>query len=193
MRYDPEHKERTRRKVVSEAAAAIRQHGPDRIGVADLMAKAGLTHGGFYAHFKSKDDLVGEAVSEMFDERYQRLLSHIEDLPPGEALATLVDRYVCARHRDGIAEGCPMPSLSGDLARQPIAARRRFEAGAERLAHTIAGLLRAQGRPQPEQLAASILAEMVGAVALSRAVAEPKLSDEILKSSRESIKRRIRP
>ena len=68
MRYDSEHKERTRARVVKEAAKAIRAEGPHRVGVAGVMAKAGLTHGGFYAHFASKDDLVGAAMSQMFDE-----------------------------------------------------------------------------------------------------------------------------
>jgi TetR/AcrR family transcriptional repressor of nem operon len=71
MRYDAEHRQQTREKVVRKAAEAIREFGPDKISVAELMAKVGLTHGGFYAHFKSKDDLVSEAIAYIFNERYK--------------------------------------------------------------------------------------------------------------------------
>src|SRR5262245_31906728 len=119
MRYDSEHKERTRQRVLTEAAAAIRAHGPDGIGVAGLMAKAGLTHGGFYAHFKSKDDLVAQAISHMFEESRQRFLTHTDHADPAVALSRYIDMYVSERHRDTPEHGCPLPALSGDLARMP--------------------------------------------------------------------------
>jgi TetR/AcrR family transcriptional regulator, transcriptional repressor for nem operon len=191
MRYDAGHKELTRRKVLREAAAAIRRHGPAGVGVADLMAQAGLTHGGFYAHFKSKDELVAEAISAMFDERYRGFRSYVEGKEPARGLAMFVDRYLSTTHRDGIRSGCPLPSLSSDVARLPLAARRRFAAGAQRLTQGIANVLRELGKTDPRDLAASMLAEMVGALALSRAVADPDLSGHILSSSRKAIKRRI--
>jgi TetR/AcrR family transcriptional repressor of nem operon len=191
MRYDAEHKELTRRKVLSEAAAAIRRRGPAGVGVADLMAQAGLTHGGFYAHFKSKDELVAEAISAMFDERYRGFRSYVEGKEPTKGLAMFVDRYLSTTHRDGIESGCPLPSLSSDVARLPLAARRRFAAGAERLTQGIANVLRELGKADPRGLAASVLAEMVGALTLSRTVADPDLSRQILTSSREAIKRRL--
>src|SRR5690349_21849670 len=107
MRYDAEHKERTRRKVLSEAAGAIRQHGPAGVGVAELMAKAGLTHGGFYAHFKSKDELIAEAITEMFDAQYRHFLACVEDREPAKGLALFVENYLSARHRDKPETGCP--------------------------------------------------------------------------------------
>ncbi len=193
MRYDSEHKERTHKKVLVEAAAAIREIGPDRIGVADLMAKAGLTHGGFYAHFKSKDHLVAEAVSEMFDEMYERMSFWTRASDPREGLATFIDRYLSTRHRDEPGHGCPMAALAGDLARLPVAARKRFAAGSTRLIGSIAGLLGQLGLPDPERRATSMMSEMVGALALARAVADPVQSERILAASREAIKARIRP
>jgi TetR/AcrR family transcriptional repressor of nem operon len=191
MRYDAEHKEQTRRKVLGEAAAAIRKHGPDGIGVADLMAKAGLTHGGFYAHFKSKDELIAESISTMFDDRHAFFLSCVEGQEPAKALAAFVDGYLSAKHREAIQSGCPLPSLSGDVARLPPAARKRFATGTRRLTNALAEMLRAIGKAEAQQLAASMLAEMVGALALSRAIADPELSDQFLKSSRDFIKRRL--
>ncbi len=93
MRYDSEHKERTRKRVLREAANAIRAEGPDRIGVAALMAKAGLTHGGFYAHFASKDDLIAQAITQMFDDRYEHWAARTKDLEPAEALDAFIDGY----------------------------------------------------------------------------------------------------
>jgi TetR/AcrR family transcriptional regulator, transcriptional repressor for nem operon len=191
VRYDAGHKELTRRRVLSEAAAAIRRRGPAGVGVADLMAQAGLTHGGFYVHFESKDELVAEAISAMFDERYRGFRLYVEGKEPAKGLAMFVDRYLSTVHRDGIESGCPLPSLSSDVARLPLAARRRFAAGAERLTQGIANVLRELGKADPRGLAASMLAEMVGALALSRAVADPELSKQILASSREAIKRRM--
>jgi TetR/AcrR family transcriptional repressor of nem operon len=190
MRYDAEHKERTRQRVVQEAAAAIREYGPDKIGVADLMAKAGLTHGGFYAHFKSKDDLVAEAITQMFDERYAMFTQHMHVAEPASGLAAFIDHYLTTRHRDHRQKGCPLPSLSGDLARMPAVARKRFEAGAQRLIKAIADVLRSLGRPEPDALAASLVAEMVGALALSRAVAKEDVSASILEAARRQVKAR---
>jgi TetR/AcrR family transcriptional repressor of nem operon len=191
MRYDTEHKQRTREKVVQRAAEALREHGPDGIGVADLMKKAGLTHGGFYAHFKSKDDLVAEAIAHMFEDRYELFRESMADLPPAQGLARYIDRYLDIRHRERRATGCPMPALSGDVARLPAVARKRFEAGAQRIVDSIADILRALKRPHPEALAQSALAEMVGTISISRAIADTGFAERMLESSRESIKGRL--
>jgi TetR/AcrR family transcriptional repressor of nem operon len=127
----------------------------------------------------------------MFDERYRGFRSYVEGKKPARGLGMFVDRYLSTTHRDGIQSGCPLPSLSSDVARLPLAARRRFAAGAERLTQGIANVLRELGKTDSRDLAASMLAEMVGALALSRAVADPDLSGQILRSSREAIKRRI--
>jgi TetR/AcrR family transcriptional repressor of nem operon len=191
MRYDSEHKERTRQRVLSEAAAAIRAVGPDGIGVAGLMAKAGLTHGAFYAHFESKEDLVAQAIAQMFDETYQRFLARTEHPDPAVAIEKFIDSYLSTRHRDNPDHGCPLPSLSGELARLPGAARENFAAGLNRLTRAMAKRIRELGRTEADGLATSVVAEMVGALALSRAVAEPSESDAILEASRRAIKARI--
>jgi len=190
MRYVAGHKELTRERVLREAAKAIRQHGPDRIGVADLMAKAGLTHGGFYAHFASKDDLISEAIPFMFADRAELFRKCTEGVPPAEGLARYFDSYLSSRHRDRRDRGCALAALSADLARLPPPARRRFEAGVREATLAIAEVLRVLGRAQPEQLAVSILAEMAGALALARAVQSVALSEEILGAARQSVRRR---
>src|SRR3954470_10441351 len=188
MRYDKDHKARTRERILEEAAKAIRASGPAGVSVGGLMKKAGLTHGGFYAHFGSKEDLVAEAIAHMFGGPYTNFAALTEGKPPAEALASYVDFYLSPRHRDARDRGCPLPALSGDLARMPASARARFGEGVERLRAAIAGLLTAMGRDDPDTLAASAIAEMVGAIALARATDDAARSEEILAATRKALK-----
>src|SRR4051812_43101418 len=98
MRYDTEHKQKTRATVVQAAAKAIRADGPDRVAVAAVMAEAGLTHGGFYAHFKSKDDLVAAAIAQMFADAGARLDHETAGREPAEGLSSYVDFYLSKKH-----------------------------------------------------------------------------------------------
>ena len=191
MRYDSEHKERTRARVLKEAAKAIRAEGPHRVGVAAMMGKAGLTHGGFYAHFASKDDLVVAAMSRMFDEASAKFDRLTAGKPPAAALRAYIDFYLSRQHRDARDTGCPLPSLSADLPRLGVAARRQFAAGLAGLTARVEGLLSALGWPDAEMLASSALAEMAGALSMARGVADPKQSDAILKASRNALKLRF--
>ena len=129
MQYDDNHKERTRARVLAEAAAAIRSKGAERVGVVEVMAGAGLTHGGFYAHFKSKDDLLTEAISYMFDAAYASFLRHTEGRAPADAISNYIDAYLATSQRDDRAHGCPLAALSGDLPNMPAVARARFADG----------------------------------------------------------------
>lgn len=191
MRYDREHKERTRQRILAEAASAIRLQGPDRVGLADIMASLGLTHGGFYAHFRSKDDLVAQAITFMFDETYAWFLGKTEGRPPAEALHSFITAYLSGDHREARGRGCAVASLAGDLPRMPELARARFSEGAERLPAGIARLLQKLERPDPDLLATSVVAEMAGALALARAVSDGRRSDQILEGSRRLIKARL--
>ena len=107
MRYDAEHKARTRERVLKEAVKAIRASGPGRLGVAGVMQSAGLTHGGFYAHFESKDDLVMAAVAEMFGGAHGAFERRTEGLQPRDALRDYVRFYLSRAHRDARDGGCP--------------------------------------------------------------------------------------
>ncbi|MEW9899208.1 TetR/AcrR family transcriptional regulator [Chitinivorax sp. PXF-14] len=190
MRYDPEHKQRTHRKVVMAAAKAIRQYGPDKIGVATLMSKAGLTHGGFYAHFKSKDALLVEAIDYMFEERMAALHKVIANADPVKGMGDYIDLYLSPLHRDRRDKGCPAVALSGDVARMTPAARQRFEVGIQMMIAEIAGTLRRLAQPEPEVLAASILFEMVGAMAIVRGIADDERSTRMLDEARRSVRQR---
>src|SRR5580693_8218834 len=99
MRYAEDHKQATRAKVLKAASRVIRQNGPDRVAVAGIMAEVGLTHGGFYAHFASKDDLLVQAISQMFLESRDNFAAIVGDRPPLEALKSYFDFYLSASHR----------------------------------------------------------------------------------------------
>jgi TetR/AcrR family transcriptional repressor of nem operon len=191
MRYSENHKEQTRLRVLAEAAAAIRTKGAERVGVAEVMAAAGLTHGGFYAHFESKDDLIAQAITHMFDRAYNdRFLSLTEGQEPAAAIANYVDSYLSPLHRLERASGCPIPTLSGDLPNLSDRARERFTNGTERVVAALAKLAKKVGAKDAEALAWSAIAEMAGAVALSRIVSD-KRAEQILRTSRATVKARL--
>ena len=100
MRYDSDHKAKTRALLLQEAAKALRAEGPHKLAVSGIMAKAGLTHGGFYAHFPSRDDLVVEAIGEMFRDGGDRLAAAFEGRTPQEGLAAYINFYLSRTHRD---------------------------------------------------------------------------------------------
>jgi len=189
MRYDPEHKERTHQRILAEAAKAIRTKGPDRVGVAEVMATLGLTHGGFYAHFSSKDDLIARAITFMFEQSRHRFEKVTANLAPAAALRAYVDFYLSKAHRDETGRGCVLAALSGDLPRLPADARARFTEGAQRLPAAVAALLRELGNPDADAIATSGVAELVGALAL--AIGDPERSDAILRNSNALVKARF--
>jgi TetR/AcrR family transcriptional repressor of nem operon len=191
MRYSDSHKEETRQKVLRAAAAAVRAKGPDGVGVAEIMAEAGLTHGGFYAHFKSKEALVAAAVEEAFGQSRRRFARMTEAMSSDEALEAFVDAYVSTEHRNNPQRGCPISTLTNDLPRQGPAVRAAFDAGVEGLISRIEAWLPEQDPVARRSLASSLMAEMAGAVALSRAVSDATLADEVLKASRARIKARV--
>ena len=196
MRYSETHKTETHAKLLRIAGKALREKGPERLAVAEVMQAAGLTHGGFYAHFKSKDALLAEALEGVFaysKEKYRRLT---EGLPPRHALATYIDFYVSPDHRDNLSRGCPIVALNSDLPRQSRKFRAVFDGGVKSLIGALAQWIAAAGIEGAndnggETLAASILSAMAGAVAVSRAVSDKSLSDEMLEAARTSIKARL--
>ncbi|HEY2481784.1 MAG TPA: TetR/AcrR family transcriptional regulator [Caulobacteraceae bacterium] len=191
MRYEFDHKHKTRERVLAEAAKAMRAEGPHQIAIASVMAKAGLTVGGFYAHFASKDDLVAAAIDQMFVEGSSRLMPESKDRAPAEALAAYIDFYLSRAHRDARSTGCPMPFLAADLPRLTDNARARFAAGVATLRDRLAEKLALLGRDTPEAAASSMMSELVGALSLARAEPDPTISDAILDRSKAALKHRF--
>jgi TetR/AcrR family transcriptional repressor of nem operon len=155
------------------------------------MAKVGLTHGGFYAHFESKDDLVASAIGQMFEEASRRLSHVTDDKSPVAALCAYIDFYLSPEHRDSVATGCPMPLLAPELRRIGRPARQQFSAGVARLSTVVAEQLSKLGRTEPEADASSMLAEMIGALSLARAEGDAQRSANILEVSQRALRSRF--
>ena len=185
MRYDKGHKETTRRRIVEVAAQSFRKQGIDGIGVADLMEKAGLSHGGFYAHFSSKDALVREALAESFERGRARWRQREEK--EGDQIEGLIRHYLRPEHRDQPEKGCAAACLAPEVARQSKATREVFTANlAETLAHIQARLPECGSPAQRRQTAIAIFATMMGALQLARTTSDPEQSDEMLEAGIEA-------
>jgi TetR/AcrR family transcriptional regulator, transcriptional repressor for nem operon len=190
MRYQADHAEQTRALVLSVAAAEIRAHGPNGVSVAGIMKQAGLTHGGFYAHFASKDDLLAQALAEMFATS-SVLAKALEIEASGfTRLRYFVRAYVSRAHRDHPEQGCALTTLANDISRASAPVRHAFDTGARRLADHVTAMI-PDHVPNRHELGPAFLSEMVGAVALSRAISSPALSDTVLKNARRDLFARI--
>ena len=175
------HKARTRQRILDEASVVMRECGTEGIGVASLMKRAGLTHGGFYAHFESREALVEAVIAAMFADSAQRFAAIIQIEDPAERLTQLIDNYLSEHHRNTPGEGCPMPALVSEIAHLPIETRTLFSQRRDAVRQRLA---------QADDVAASMLAEMVGAVALARACPDDEEARNMLAVSRRSVKQR---
>ncbi len=191
MRYDAEHKQKTRQRILKEAAKAVRSEGPQQVALASIMSKAGLTHGGFYAHFASKDALLAASIQHMFEESAARWLRETQDLPAAQGWAAYIDFYLSAPHRDQRAIGCPMAALACDLPRLSADNRKAFAVGVRNLADAFGKSLAQLGFAQPMAVALSVLNELVGALTLARCEPDRKRSAEMLDASRRQLKARL--
>jgi TetR/AcrR family transcriptional repressor of nem operon len=179
-------------KILRAAAQAIRARGPAGVGVAGIMRAAGLTHGGFYAHFSSKDALVAAAIGSMFAESAARFARCVGAAQGLAALRLWVDSYLAPAHRDNRARGCAVATLSGDAARLDRQARAAFDAGIAGIAARYMRYLPKRRRGfDPRGFALAMATQLAGAVALSRAVADRALSDAILDAARRSLHDRL--
>lgn len=186
MRYSREHKQETHARIVRRASVRLREKGAHGIGVADLMKEAGLTHGGFYAHFASREALVIEAFNyamERSTEQWRRLAAAT---PPEKRLAALVDGYLTTRHRDDPGHGCAITALGPEIAREGPKARRAFSAKLEEMVEMIADQAPELPRKAARRQAIAVLSAMVGAIVLSRIAGTGEFSEEILAAGRNA-------
>jgi TetR/AcrR family transcriptional regulator, transcriptional repressor for nem operon len=181
MRYDAQRRERTRQLIVETAAKRFRAEGIAPVGIANLMSTAGLTHGGFYAHFPSKDDLVIETCRAAFVETLAYLSRAINAAPPGTKLRALVDTYLSVLHRNNPDKGCFAAALITEAARSSGPVREALTECIGALVALAKDAIRADGSDQDPK---TVISTMIGALAISRVVEDSRLSKEYLAAGR---------
>jgi TetR/AcrR family transcriptional repressor of nem operon len=186
MRYSREHKQETHARIVRKASIRLREKGAHGIGVADLMKEAGLTHGGFYAHFDSRDALVVEAFAYAMDRSLEHWRKLTGEIAPEKRLAMIIDTYLTPTHRDDPGHGCAITSLGAEIARESPKTRRAFALKMEQLIDLIADQIQEMPRKAARKQATSLLATMMGTLVLSRIAGSGELSDEVLQAGKEA-------
>ncbi|MGB0766117.1 MAG: TetR/AcrR family transcriptional regulator [Phycisphaeraceae bacterium] len=177
MRYDTDHKRHTREEILAAAARQFRERGFDRASVGSIMKEAGLTHGGFYAHFESKDDLIANVISGGFDHVTERFEQQFNHLQGEDWLKQWVQRYLSDTHYRATDLGCPMPALAGEIARSGERACRAFtELFEERMQRVMSHVDAPTEEARRRVLAA--VSQMTGAMMLARAL-DNALADDI--------------
>lgn len=176
-RYGPEHKDMTRRRIISAAARRFKSDGLDGSGIATLVADAGLTNGAFYGHFASKDDLIASVVAEQLAEQTARVAA----LPVGPgSVETFVSAYLSPAHRDDVAGGCPSAALLDEVGRCSDAIREAYTQGMRGLVAAISRHLDLADEADQDSRAIGLIVFLAGALQAARAVTDRELSDRIL-------------
>jgi TetR/AcrR family transcriptional repressor of nem operon len=187
MRYSREHKLETHARIVKKASVRLREKGAHGIGVADLMKEAGLTHGGFYAHFDSREALVIEAFTHAMDRSTERWRKLAEQTPPEKRLAMIVNTYLTPLHRDDPGHGCSIPALGAEIARESPKTRRAFAGRLEQMIDTLAAQLPGVPRKAARKQAMAAIATMMGTLVLARVAGNGDFSDELLGAGRDAV------
>lgn len=188
MRYKPDHKQTTHKSIVEKAAAEFKGHGFEAVGIAGLMGKLKLTHGGFYSHFDDKENLIAEATVYALNESMNRLVAILKT----DGLGAMIDHYLSEGHRDHPELGCPLASLSAEVARRPPSTRAAYASALSQLIEAIGEFLPAPTPLERRACATHLLAAMAGGLSMARATKETDLSTTILDGVRAELQRLVR-
>lgn len=186
-------KQETHDKIVRTAANALRRKGFDGVGVAEVMDEAGLTHGGFYAHFPSREAMLVEALDAAAGETIDRLGKVPDAALPGKQLEALVEYYLSDRHVANVERGCTLAALGGETVRQSADARQVMTRRVKELADVVARQLPTWGDSEAHDDALAVLSTMLGALLIARAVDDPALAKSVRASAKELIARGTAP
>jgi TetR/AcrR family transcriptional repressor of nem operon len=186
MDQSPSRKEITHERILATAARAIRRGGFHGVGVADIMKEAGLTHGGFYAHFSSRNALLAEALERAGQDSAQRVTqaTAARQARGASALRALVEGYLSDRHLGELEAGCPVAALASEMPRQSAEVR---EASAQRVRGLVAAVRRVLPKDASEDSGPAIASQLVGALQLARALGDNADGRALLKASRRAL------
>jgi TetR/AcrR family transcriptional regulator, transcriptional repressor for nem operon len=184
VRYSREHKAQSHENILAVAARSFRKHGSDSSGIGTVMKRVGLTKGGFYRHFKSKDDLFAEAVSLALDETGAGMVKVAKSAPEGQALRAIIEHYLSARHAASSEDGCVLSTLGPELARKPASVRKRIELSLEAYRERLLPFI--PGRDREDRLARCrlLFSGMAGVLMMARAAPDAKKRERILSDAR---------
>jgi TetR/AcrR family transcriptional repressor of nem operon len=189
MRYQPEHKVEIHQKIVKDASRRVRAEGITGAAVSAVMRDAGLTHGGFYKHFGSKDELLMESLSVAFEEIAERLVRVGEQSPPETAWKAIVKTYLSVEYCDHIEYGCPLPALAPELARLGKAMKPQIFEELKKYQSRMLPFMPGQRPADKERAFFSIFSTMAGAIEIARMLPEPAMREKVLASAREFLLR----
>ena len=184
MRYPAEHKEQTRERIVEAAARRFRRSGAG-VGIGQLMKMLKMTHGGFYRHFDSKDDLLIQALEKSFGDMRSRMTAAIAKATPGHELESIINAYLSDEHCTDAAGGCPVAALASEISRQPRAVRAAFDRAIEQRATAVGQFVKGDTEEERRRKAGVLMSGMSGTLAVARAVSDERLRRNILKSARK--------
>jgi TetR/AcrR family transcriptional repressor of nem operon len=189
MRYQAEHKIAIHQKIVKDAARRVRAEGMTGAAVGAVMQDAGLTHGGFYKHFRNKEELLTEALTEAFGEIGDALTQVARRSKPGAEWKAIVKAYLSVDHCDHAEWGCPVAALGPDLARMDKRSKERTVAEVVRYKNQLAPMMPGRRRADKERAFFVIYSTMVGAVEIARMLPEPAMREKVLKTARDFLLR----
>lgn len=185
MRYQPEHKAEIHQKIVKDAARRVRTEGLAGAAVSAVMRDTGLTHGGFYKHFPSKDELLIEALAEAFREIADHLAQAAQDSEPGAGWRAIVKTYLTPEHADHAEWECPLAALGSELARADPAMKARIFAELAKYRSRMLPFMPGRRTADKERTFFAIFSTMIGAVELARVMPEPAMRAKVLGSARD--------
>src|SRR5438067_3772517 len=168
MRYEPEHKTRTRDRIVRNAARKLRTEGLTGPGVASVMKASGLTVGGFYKHFRSRDELIADAIAQSFSDFDDKVYPYLQDVPREERWKEIVRRYLSPEHCDHPENGCPVAALAPEIARAKVTVRRRIAGLIKERRNYLLELMPGAAAKERERNFFVILSAMAGVVSVAR-------------------------
>ena len=189
MRYEPEHKKQTRDRIVRNAARKLRAEGLSSPGVASVMKASGLTVGGFYKHFRSKEELIADAVALGFSEFYEKAHSSLRNVPREEWWREIVRWYLSPEHCDHPGTGCPVAALAPEIARAKLSLRKKIAGRIEGLTDQWIALMPGATATEREQNFFVIFSAIAGAVTLARLLTEPAARQRVLASVQDHLLR----
>ena len=189
MRKSKQETAETRRRIVEAASEAFRRNGIDGTAVADLMSAAGMTHGGFYKHFDSKEQVVEESMALAAEVWRESMEASLGALSPKKCLRTAIGDFLSVEHRDDMSCGCPFVALGSELARSSDAVRQATTDSFEKLVDAIASHIEGMTPAAAKKEALGIVTTVIGALTMARIVTDPELSESILRETRKHLTR----